>query len=99
MVDPSLVAQLMAMGFSKNVAEKSLFMSNPRTSENAMTWIEEHRVDEDFEEQLFVIKGEEKKKRTEEEIMAEAKKIQARLRDNRIAKEKALAEEQEKNRM
>jgi hypothetical protein len=89
------------MGFSNNVAEKSLFFSNPKTTDNAVAWIKQHRTDEDFEEQLFIIKGkdEDKVQRTEEEIRAEAKILSKRLRENRIAKEQALAYDQEKNRI
>ena len=43
---------LMDMGYSKNVAEKALFLtkSQGQSVENAMDWIQEHMDDPDFED-------------------------------------------------
>ena len=45
------------MGFSKNAAEKALFMtmSKGQSVENALEWITEHQEDADFNEQLFIV--------------------------------------------
>lgn len=43
------------MGNTKIVAEKALFMTqNKKTIEAALDWIDEHRDDEDFNEELFI---------------------------------------------
>ena len=43
------------MGFSKIVAEKSLFMVQGGGIPKAMEWIDNHREDADFEEELFIV--------------------------------------------
>lgn len=73
-------------------------MSTPRSLENALNWLEQHKEDEDLNDELFIIKGQEKKQRTPEELREAAKEMQMKLRLNREAKEKELNDEQEKNR-
>lgn len=48
------VDQLLEMGFSKNVAEKALFL-NDQTIDKAMEWIYEHQEEPDFEEELRIV--------------------------------------------
>lgn len=58
--------QLMEQGFSKNVAEKSLFLTQKFGSiPAALDWIEEHSYDPDFEEELKIV-GEQKQLTPEE---------------------------------
>ena len=45
----------MDMGFSRNVAEKAIFMVQGAGLERAMEWIENNRNAPDFEEQLFIV--------------------------------------------
>lgn len=45
----------MDMGFSKNVSEKSLFLTQNASLENAMEWIDKHSEDADFEEELRIV--------------------------------------------
>jgi len=69
---------LMEMGFSKNVSEKALFLNQSKSVEIAMTWIEEHQNDADFEEELVITgieDGPKKSTRTKEEIEAAAKEL------------------------
>merc|ERR1712032_1204080 len=79
MVDQVQVAQLTSMGYSKNVAEKSLFL-NKGNFDTAMEWIYMNQNEKDFEEELTIIEGGEKSKLTEEEQYAKAKELQARAR-------------------
>jgi len=76
---------LLEMGFSKNVAEKALFLNQSSSVENAMGWIEEHQTDADFEEELVITGIEEdpkKPKRTKEEIEAAAKELTKMQHEN-----------------
>ena len=55
MVDQGHVNQIMEMGFSKVVAEKSLFMTQSKGVEKAMDWIYQNSEQPDFEEELFIV--------------------------------------------
>jgi len=67
----------MEMGFSKIVSEKALFLNQSKSVEIAMTWIEEHQSDTDFEEELVItgIQEQTKPKRTKEEIEIAAREM------------------------
>lgn len=54
-VNQEQVKTLMEMGMSKAVAEKALFMTQGVSIEKALEWIEEHRADPDFEEELMIV--------------------------------------------
>ncbi len=44
------------MGYSKNVAEKALFMNqNKGGIDKALEWIDQHQNDPDFEEALMIV--------------------------------------------
>jgi uncharacterized UBP type Zn finger protein len=43
------------MGFSKIVAEKSLFLTLNKSIQSCLDYIENHNNDADFEEELFII--------------------------------------------
>ena len=60
MVNQQLCKELMEMGFSKTVSEKAVFMSQNKSIQMAMDYIEKHRDDADFEEELRIVKMEEK---------------------------------------
>ena len=45
----------MEMGFSRNVAEKAIFMVQGAGVERAMGWIEDNRSAPDFEEPLMIV--------------------------------------------
>ena len=45
----------MDMGYSKNVAEKAVFMVSQSGIDQAMQWIEENDQDSDFEEPLMIV--------------------------------------------
>lgn len=51
MVNQTLANQLIEMGYSKNVSEKSLFL-NQQILEKAIEWIYENQNSPDFEEEL-----------------------------------------------
>lgn len=46
---------LIDMGFSRNVAEKAIFMVQGAGVERAMGWIEDNRQAPDFEEPLMIV--------------------------------------------
>jgi len=47
--------ELIAMGYSKIVSEKALFMTGNKGIESGLNWIEEHTEDADFNEELFIV--------------------------------------------
>ena len=88
MVDQVMVAQLMSMGYSKNVSEKSLFL-NKNNFDNAMEWIYINQSEKDFEEELTIVQGGKPKSNlTEEEQYAKAKELQERARKMMKEREK-----------
>ena len=97
-VKEDVVNQLIEMGFSKTVAEKSCFFCQSNL-ENAVNWIYEHQSDPDFEEELKIVGQDNKPKLTEEEIKQQAKQLQELARKRYVQKQKELEEEQERNRM
>ena len=46
---------LLDMGFSRNVAEKAIFMVQGAGVERAMEWIDNNREQPDFEEALMIV--------------------------------------------
>ena len=56
-VKADLVKQIMDMGFGKDAAEKSLFMtlSKGQSVEAAFEWLTEHQEDADFNEPLLIV--------------------------------------------
>ena len=69
------------MGFSKIVSEKALFMVQGKGVPAAMDWIDQHRGDADFEEELFIVtenpnaKPSAMSNLTKEEKLAKAKEL------------------------
>jgi uncharacterized UBP type Zn finger protein len=55
MVNQAFAAELMAMGFSKAVSEKALFLTGNTATDKAIEWIEGHQQDPDFEEELRIV--------------------------------------------
>lgn len=51
LVNQEFVNQIMEMGFSRNVAEKSLLYTQNLSVEKAFDWINEHNSDPDFEDE------------------------------------------------
>jgi uncharacterized UBP type Zn finger protein len=99
LVDAAKAQELQAMGYSKVVAEKSLFMTQNKSVEFAMNWIEEHRDDEDFEEELRMVKQVEGPKISKEEAEQKARDLQKRVREAREKKDAEEALEREKSRI
>lgn len=56
LVNQQLASDLQNMGFSKNVAEKSVFLTQNKGIEQALDYIDKHQEDKDFEEELKVVK-------------------------------------------
>ena len=79
LVDQTMVAQLISMGYSKNVSEKSLFL-NKNNFDGAMEWIYVNQSENDFEEELTIVQGKPKSNLTEAEQYAKAKELQERAR-------------------
>ena len=100
---------LMDMGFSRNVAEKAIFMVQGAGVERAMGWIEDNRSQPDFEEPLMIVAqgeggagGSSKPSQfaglSKEEKAAKIKELQAQARAKRQKEEAANAAENERNR-
>ena len=99
-VNQEFNAILQSMGYSKFVAEKALFFTQSASVEAAQEWIEQHKTDPDFEEELRIVKQEENRpKMTKEEAIQAAKELQAQLRAKRKAEEEKLEREREKQRI
>ena len=47
--------ELMAMGFSKAVSEKALYLTGNTGTEKAIEYIEQHQKDPDYEEELRIV--------------------------------------------
>lgn len=82
------------MGFSRNVAEKAIFMVQGAGVERAMEWIDNNRNQPDFEEPLMIVGQDESAKKpsqfagmSKEEKAAKIKEIQAQARAKRLAEE------------
>jgi len=99
MVNQDLAKELESMGYSKNVREKALLMTGNTSVEAALNWIEEHRNDPDFEEEMRIVAQKEEKKLTPEEAMAKAMELQKMLREKRKKREEEEALERERNRI
>ena len=99
MVDQSLVSQLMEMGFSKSVSEKSLFLTQSKDLEKPIEWISEHQGDPDFEEELQIVQGSGRSNLSAEEAQKLARELQAKLRADRLQKEKELELQRERDRI
>ena len=98
MVNQQEVTMLQDMGFSKDVAEKALFLVQGGGVPKAMEWIEAHMDDADFQEPLVIVGQAESKPKstlTPEEKLAKAKELQERARAIRAKKEAENAKESE----
>lgn len=98
LVNADLNASLQSMGHSKNVSEKAIFMTGNNNLEAAQRWIEDHKYDADFEEELKMV-GQPVSTLTEEEAKQKLAELQKKIRENRAKKEAEDALEREKNRM
>lgn len=106
-VNAQLRDNLIAMGFEKNPAEKALFMTQNKSMEAALEWIEQNKDEPDFKEPLFIVgtqgtgaNGMPKKSNlTPEEAKIRARELQKQLAERRKQKDKELEEEREKNRL
>ncbi len=99
MINQDMAKELESMGYSKNVREKALLMTGNAGVEAALGWIEEHRDDADFEEELRIVAQQEEKKLSPEEAMQKAMELQKILRERRKQKDEEEAREREKNRI
>lgn len=102
-VTQELATQLIDMGFSKNVSEKSLFLTQNASLEKALEWIEQHNEDADFEEELRIVGSDatatSKPKLSAEERKQKAKELQEVIRKKRKAQEEALEKQREIDRI
>ena len=99
---------LIAMGYSKNPTEKALFMTQSKSVEAALQWLNDNKDAPDFNEPLFIVgqqgqtglPGQPKQSNlSPEEAKKQAKALQKQLAAKLKAKDKALEEEREKNRL
>lgn len=97
-VNQEHVGQLVSMGHSKDCAEKALFMTQGAGVDAAQTWLEQHKGDPDFNEPLFIVRAA-KPKYTPEEAKKIAKELQAKLREDRLRKDKEAEFEAEVSRL
>lgn len=106
-VNAQLRDNLIAMGFEKNPVEKALFMTQNKSMEAALEWIEQNKDAPDFKEPLFIVGNQgggatglpKKSNLTPEEAKAKARELQKVLAEKRKQKDKELEEEREKNRL
>ena len=99
LVDQNLVNTLMEMGISKAVSEKSLFLTQAKSIEPALDWINEHQNDADYEEELQIVQGQSNSTLTREEALVKARELQQKLKRDREIKEKDLELQREKDRI
>ena len=88
-----------AMGYSKNVREKALLMTQNVSIEAALEWIEQHKDDADFEEELLLVQDDNKPKMSTEEALEKAKQLQERIRENRRKRDAEEELEKERSRI
>lgn len=86
-VNQEFAAQLITLGFAKDTAEKALFFTQSASVEAAQRWLEEHKADSDFHEPLFIVRGPQSNL-TPEEAKKKAKELQAKIREDRLKKDK-----------
>ena len=105
MVNQQEVSMIMDMGFSKNVAEKAVFMVQGAGVERALEWIDNNRNEPDFEEPLLIVgqdSGPKKESQfagmTKAEKEAKIRELQAQARAKRQKEEAANRAENERNR-
>ena len=96
---------IMDMGFSRNVAEKAVFMVQGAGVERAFEWIENNRSAPDFEEPLMIVGqdgGPKKPSRfagmSKEEKEAAIREMQREAREKRLKEDAANKAENERNR-
>jgi uncharacterized UBP type Zn finger protein len=93
----------MEMGFSRNVAEKSLLLTQNVGVAPALDWIDQHSGDPDFEEEMLIesVSAEDpnKPKLSKEEKERILNERIAAARKRKAEEEKRMAEEQEQNRI
>jgi hypothetical protein len=103
LIDQGMAAMIQDMGFTKAVAEKSLLYTNNKSVEGAMDWIQQHQEDDDFLDEEFIADESQhdpnKPKLSKEEKAAAAIDLQKRLRAKRVAEDKRIEEEHEKERI
>lgn len=99
LVNQDMAKELEAMGISKNVREKALLMTSNASVEAAFEWIEKHREDPDFEEEMLIVQEDDKPKLSAEEAAERARELQIRLREKRKKQEEQDALERERNRI
>ena len=101
MVNQTFSTELQSMGYSKNVSEKALFLTQNLSLEKALDWINENSKSSDFEEELRIMAGkiDEGPKLSKEEAAQKAKDLQQRIREKRLLREKEEEQEREKNRV
>lgn len=100
LVNQDMAKELEAMGISKNVREKALLMTSNASVEAAFEWIEKHREDPDFEEEMLMVAQEENKpKLSPEEAAERARELQIKLREKRKKQEEQDALERERSRI
>lgn len=87
------------MGYSKNVSEKSLFLTQNVSIEKAIDWINENKASPDFEEELRIVGQQDGPKLSKEEAAQKAKELQRLIREKRLAREKEEELERERNRI
>ena len=88
-VNQVLVHELVNAGYTKDVAEKALFFTQNSSADQALGWIEQHKTDPDFLEPLFIVKQQSTGPQlTPEEAKKRAKELQAKIREDRIKKDK-----------
>jgi PUB domain len=88
-VNQALVEQIVQAGYTKDCAEKGLFMTQNATVEAAIQWLEQHKGDPDFLEPLFIVRQQPTGPQlTPEEAKKKAKELQNKIREERLKRDK-----------
>ena len=99
--------QLISFGYKKDPAEKALFMTQNKSVEAALEWLNANKDAPDFNEALFIVRQPDAQgnarapasNMSKEEIKEAARELQEKARKIRAEKDKALAEQREADRI
>ena len=99
--------QLISFGYKRDPAEKALFMTQNKSVEAALEWLNANKDAPDFNEALFIVRQPDEhgnvrapsSNMSKEEIKEAARQLQEKARIRRAQKDKELAEQKELDRV
>ncbi|CAG9319037.1 unnamed protein product [Blepharisma stoltei] len=79
-INQDYLQSLLEMGFSRAIAEKSLYFTQSSSLENSIDWIHEHQNDQDIEEELQIPSiNDNSPKMTKQEAIMKAREIKSKF--------------------